>query len=153
MCTANTCRSPMAAALMQHALAAEDEPLRSIEVVSAGVSALEGHPPAANTIQALRKVGITLDNHRSRSVTQELIDSSLAIFCMTEAHRAMLELQYDTSRTQVHLMGEFVQNEDRDIPDPFGSNLQAYESCRDNMVEAIPSIVAYLRDVLARAQS
>ncbi|MGH8018230.1 MAG: low molecular weight protein arginine phosphatase [Opitutaceae bacterium] len=153
MCTANTCRSPMAAALLQHALAAEDEPLRSIQVVSAGVSALDGYPPAANTIQALRKVGIPLDRHRSRRITQEMLDSSLAVFCMTEAHRAMLELQYDTSQTQVHLMGEFMQNEDRDIPDPFGSNLQAYETCRDNMVEAIPSIVSYLRDILARAGS
>ena len=42
VCTGNTCRSPMAAQLLRHALAAEEEPLKSLEVVSAGVSAFAG---------------------------------------------------------------------------------------------------------------
>ncbi|HEX9784743.1 MAG TPA: low molecular weight protein arginine phosphatase [Opitutaceae bacterium] len=153
LCTANTCRSPMAAALVQHALAAEPEPLHSVKILSAGVSALDGYPPSANSAQALRKVGITLNNHRSKRVTQEMLDASLAAFCMTEAHRAMLELQYDTSRTQVLLMRELLDTAERDIPDPFGSNLQAYEACRDSMVEAIPAILSYLRGILAQKPS
>jgi len=39
------------------------------------------------------------------------------------------------------------------IPDPFGLHLSAYEASRDEMVAAIPSIIAYLsklpREVLS----
>ena len=37
---------------------------------------------------------------------------------------------------------------DREIPDPFGGPLPAYEASRDSMVEAIPSIVQFLRKSL-----
>ena len=42
VCTGNICRSPMGAALLQHALAAQPEPLRSLKVVSAGVASRTG---------------------------------------------------------------------------------------------------------------
>ena len=151
VCTANTCRSPMAAALLRHALAAEPEPLRSIPVISAGVSAMSGYPAAANAVQALKKVGITLADHRSQRVTQQLLNEALAVFCMTESHRAMLELDFDPLPQHLHLMRELMTGAESDIPDPFGMNLGAYESSRDSMVEAIPSIVAFLRTLLVPA--
>ena len=57
VCTANICRSPMAAALLRHALAAQAEPLRSLQVVSAGVAAREDEPATENSIIALKKSG------------------------------------------------------------------------------------------------
>ena len=33
----------------------------------------------------------------------------------------------------------------REIGDPFGGPLAEYEACRDELVEAIPSIIAHLR--------
>lgn len=153
VCTANTCRSPMAAALFRHALAAQPEPLRSLDVLSAGVSALAGYPAAANATQALRKVGISLADHRSQRLTQEMLDGALAVFCMTEGHRAMIELEAEPVPARVHLMREFMPGGDRDIPDPFGMNLAAYEASRDSMVEAIPPLLAYVRSLLVDAKA
>lgn len=147
VCTANTCRSPMAAALLRHALDAEPEPLHSLKVMSAGVSALTGYPPSPNAVEALRKVGLSLTGHRSQPVTPELLDAARAVYCMTDAHRAMMELQFDHSAERTHLMREFLPDQDRDIPDPFGMNLAAYEASRDSMVEAIPSVLAHLRSI------
>jgi len=140
----------MAAALLRHALAAEPEPLRSIPVISAGVSAMAGYPAANNAVQALKKVGIELNGHRSQRVTQQMLNESLAVFCMTESHRAMLELDFDPIPSHLHLMRELMNGADADIPDPFGSNLAAYESSRDAMVEAIPSIIALLRTLVTQ---
>ncbi len=148
VCTANTCRSPMAAALLRHALAAEAEPLKSLPVISAGVSAMSGYPAAANAVQALRKVGILLADHRSQRVTQEMLNQALAVFCMTESHRAMLEMDFDPLPQHLHLMRELMPGMEPDIPDPFGMNLSAYEASRDSMVEAIPSLVAFLRTLV-----
>lgn len=135
----------MAAALFRHALAAQPEPLHSLGVESAGISALSGYPAAANADQAMRKVGLTLAGHRSSPLTQEMLERAFAVFCMTEAHRAVIEVQFERPPERLFLMREFVPTGDRDLPDPFGMNLAAYEASRDSMVEAIPSLLAYLR--------
>src|SRR5271168_4002767 len=91
VCTGNICRSPMGAALLRHALAAEPEPLRSLPVISAGVSARAGAPMTEYSATALKKVGIDASRHASRPLTQELLDQAVLVLCMTEDHRAMIE--------------------------------------------------------------
>ncbi len=146
VCTANICRSPMAAGLLRHALAAQPEPLRSLEVISAGVAARPGEPVSENSVAALRKVGIDISQHVSRPLTQDLIDRALAVICMTESHRAMIQLQADPAPDHIYLFREFMPaGEDREIPDPFGGPLKVYEICRDEMVEAIPSLLEFLK--------
>src|SRR3954469_22194229 len=90
VCTANICRSPMAAALLQHAFAAQPEPWRSVKVISAGVAARTGEPVSENSVFALRKGGRDISSHRSQPLTQRILDEALAVICMTESHRAMI---------------------------------------------------------------
>ena len=91
VCTANICRSPMAAALLKHALAAQPEPLRSLEIISAGVGGRDGDTVSANSVTAMKKVGLDVSGHRSRAVTEELVRGAVAVLGMTESHRAMLQ--------------------------------------------------------------
>ena len=107
VCTANTCRSPMAAALLQHALQGQPEPLRSLRVTSAGVAARGGEPVSANSVAALRKVGLDISGHRSRVLTPELLREATLILCMTESHRMMVQLMADPAPESVHLFREF----------------------------------------------
>ena len=95
VCTANICRSPMAAGLLQHFLAGQDEPLKSLRVVSAGIAARRGDPVSDNAAIAMKKVGIDLKGHASQPLTQRLLDDALIVLCMTESHRAMIQLQFD----------------------------------------------------------
>jgi protein-tyrosine phosphatase len=37
----------------------------------------------------------------------------------------------------------------KEIPDPFGGPLKIYEVCRDEMVEAIPSLIDFLKTQVA----
>lgn len=137
----------MAERLLAHALRAEDEPYRSLEVVSAGVAARMGDPPSPNAVTALKKVGLPLENHQSQPVTRELLDSAVMTFCMTESHRALLFYYFDPLSAPVYLMREFLlPPANPEIPDPFGMDLSAYEACRDSMVEAIPSIIRFLKE-------
>jgi protein-tyrosine-phosphatase len=138
----------MAAALFRHALSAQPEPLRSLEVRSAGVSALSGYPASSNAVYAMQKVGIALDTHRSQRLTQDMLDRALAVFCMTESHRALIEMQFQPAKAPVHLLREFLRDGDGDIPDPFGMGVSAYEASRDSMVEAVPSLLGYLRSLI-----
>ena len=140
----------MAAGLLAHALAAQPEPLKSLEVQSAGVAAREGEPVSENSVTALKRVGINIQNHESQPLTQEIVDQAIAIFCMTETHRAMIQLQFDPPPENVYLWREFLPaGEEKEIGDPYGGPLRVYEACRDEMVEAIPSLVAFLRKLTA----
>lgn len=146
VCTANICRSPMAAALLQHALAAQPEPLRSYKVISAGVSAHAGEPVSENSIVALKKVGLDISAHRSQPLSQRLLDEALLILCMTESHRTMIVRQANPLPKNLFLFREFMPKpEDLEIPDPYGGPLRVYEAARDEMVEAIPSLMEYLK--------
>jgi len=149
ICTANICRSPMAAALLQHALRAQPEPLKSLEVVSAGIAAHEGETVSENSVIALKKVGIDISAHRARPLTRKMAGDALAIFCMTESHRDAILLNVDPPPSHLCLFREFLPLEaGHEIADPFGSSIKIYETSRDEMVEAIPSIVEFLKKLL-----
>jgi len=146
VCTANICRSPMAEVLLQHALRAQTEPLKSIKVLSAGVAAHAGDRVSENSVQALRKVGLNLSGHAAQPLSDKLVYDALAIFCMTESHRSMIQLAFDPPPENVHLFREFMPlPAEHEIGDPYGGSLKNYEACRDEMVEAIPSLIAYIK--------
>jgi protein-tyrosine-phosphatase len=135
----------MATALLQHALAVQPEPLRSLRVLSAGVSSRTGESASPHSITALKKVGVDLSGHVSRPITQELLNHALLVLCMTDAQRDMIELTADPVPKRLHLFREFAgEDGDREIPDPYGQPLSAYEASRDEMVSAIPSIISHL---------
>jgi protein-tyrosine-phosphatase len=151
VCTANICRSPMAAALLKHALAAQPEPLRSLEIISAGVGGRNGDVVSANSVTALKKVGLDISGHRSRAISEELVRGAVAVLGMTESHRAMLQFSMTPVPRNIYLFREFMpQRGHKEIGDPFGGPLKLYEATRDEMVEAIPSLVEFLKTQVAK---
>ena len=139
----------MGAALLRHALAAEAEPLRSLTVISAGVSARGGEPMTPHSVTALKKAGIDASRHSSQPLTQELLDRAVLVLCMTEAHRAMIEATAHPAPKHLHLFRELMAGgAATEIADPYGGPLSSYEVSRDEMVEAVPSLLAFLRKEL-----
>jgi protein-tyrosine-phosphatase len=139
----------MAAGLLQHFLAGQSEPLKSLRVVSAGIVARRGDPISPNAVVAMKKVGIDLKDHVSRPLTQQLLDDALLVLCMTEAHRAMIQLQFDPVPEHVYLFREFLPRPaDPEVDDPYGGPLSVYESCRDGLVEAVPGIVNFIKTIV-----
>jgi protein-tyrosine-phosphatase len=97
-------------------------------------------------VAALKKVKLDLTQHQSQPVTQELIDQAFAIFGMTDSHLDILKYYHHDLPERVHLFREFMgEGEDLQIPDPYGQNFDAYQECLNSMIEAIPSVVAYLK--------
>lgn len=131
---------------MAHALDAASPPLNQLRVTSAGISAMPGQPPSENALVALRKVGLSLKDFRSKPFDQRLLDQSLVVFCMTESHRSMIELHFQNSGTPVHLVREFLEDGEIQIPDPYGMDIRAYEAARDSIVEAVPSLIRHLKE-------
>ena len=150
VCTANICRSPMVEALLKHAFEAEPSPLRELRVASAGVAARAGDPPSANSVEVMKKVGLDIAAHRSQPLTPGLIEEASAIFVMTESHRAIMHAMFDPTPHHIYLFREFMPRKaEKQIGDPYGGPLPEYEACRDEIVEAIPSVLEFLRKELS----
>ena len=150
VCTGNICRSPMAEGLLKHALAGQPEPLKSLRVVSAGVAARTGEAVSENSVIALKKGGIDIGGRHSQALTQKLLDDALVVFGMTESHRAIIQFKSMPVPKHLYLFREFLPAPaEKEIGDPYGGPLKVYEACRDEMVEAIPGILAFLKTLLS----
>ena len=152
VCTGNICRSPMAQGLLAHALSAQPEPLRSLKVISAGVAAHAGEPISENSVTALKKVGIDISHLHSQGLNQDMLNNALTVFGMTESHRAIIRSRARPAPKNLYLFREFLPAPAaHEIGDPYGGPLRLYESARDEMVEAIPSIIEHLKQLTAKA--
>lgn len=120
VCTGNTCRSPMLAALLQHAC--QQRGLTTVTVDSAGSHAAEGDPISANSQECLRARGLDGSRHRSRSIDDLELALYDRIYCMTPGHLAAVR-SYGIPDDRLVLV------DPTGIPDPFGGPLAAYESC------------------------
>jgi protein-tyrosine-phosphatase len=149
LCTGNICRSPMAEGLLRHALAGQAAPLKALKVISAGVATRTGQPVSENSVLALKKAGIDISQHRSQPVTQALLDDALVVFGMTESHRSIIKARAQPVPPHLYLFREFLPPKaEKEIGDPYGGSLSIYETSRDEMVEAIPSVVAFLKTLV-----
>jgi protein-tyrosine-phosphatase len=129
VCSGNTCRSPMAAAIgnaeiarrLRIPAAARQAP---VQAVSAGVSAREGAPMTIEARQALRAIGISANGHRASNLTADLAQQVEKIFCMTQAHRnAVIEIAPAAAGKTLCL------DPDGDVADPVSSELANYVNC------------------------
>jgi len=68
---------------------------------------------------------------------------------MTESHRSIIQLKAVPAPQHLYLFREFMPAPaEREICDPYGGPLKAYETARDEMVEAIPALVAFLKTLV-----
>ncbi|SEM80162.1 low molecular weight protein arginine phosphatase [Lihuaxuella thermophila] len=103
VCTGNTCRSPMAEAILRKI--AQDEELE-IEVRSAGVSAMNGSPASKQALQVLGEKGIR-HSHRSRLIEPELVDWADLILTMTRTHKHFMIHDFPDSMEKVYTLKEY----------------------------------------------
>ncbi|AMV39976.1 Sua5/YciO/YrdC/YwlC family protein [Planctomyces sp. SH-PL62] len=128
ICTGNTCRSPMAEAICKVLLARRlgcaigDLESRGFLVVSAGVAASHGAPAAPHAVEILRAMGGTLDQHRSRPVSLDLLQQADRLFAMTSDHlEALLAAAPDAAAHS-----SLLDSEGGDVPDPIGADQLTY---------------------------
>lgn len=123
VCTGNTCRSPMAKALVERYQADGDE------VQSAGLS-VTGAAASVHAVLALREIGIDLGFHKSQLITPEMVAWADEIGVMTPSHKVAITSLFDVDPDKVIVLG-------KGIPDPFGLSLTDYRHTRDILRKAV----------------
>ncbi|MBC8031777.1 MAG: hypothetical protein H7Z16_16965 [Pyrinomonadaceae bacterium] len=130
VCSGNTCRSPMAAAIANAEIASRlripFDALRTVNAraLSAGVAARAGAPLTPEAQDVLRSMNVPVRSHAARNLTPELADQADMIFCMTSAQRkAVIEMIPAVAGKTYCLDAQ------GDIDDPIGKGMPAYLSC------------------------
>lgn len=118
LCEGNICRSPMAEALLAHALPA-------MQVRSAGLGALVGMPADDNATQLMRELGLDITGHRAQQVNGMLCSQAELMFVMEESQRERLLGLYPQVRGRVFRIGHHGAF---DVPDPYRQGDAAFRA-------------------------
>ena len=136
VCTGNTCRSPMAQALMERKIVAKfgqqkkdgDSP---VVALSAGVSAFGGDAASHGALAAIRTYGASLEHHQSIQLSSDLVEQADLILAMGQRHRHAIVSQWPSAASKVKL----ISPDGGELSDPFGGSLEIYQKCAKQLDE------------------
>ena len=136
VCTGNTCRSPMAAAVLN------ELGKGSYVAMSAGLMPNVGEPISLNAVKALEKAGIPCkkDNdyasHRARMIDELMIEGCDRVIAISKSHFVSLVMCTDPKDA------EKIECMPKDIPDPYMGSEADYEKCLKEITEGIKELFA-----------
>lgn len=136
VCTGNTCRSPMAAAVL-NALGKG-----RYVAMSAGLAPNVGEPIAVNAVKALERAGIpsTEENdyasHRAIRIDDMMIKSCDRIVALSGSHFMSLIMCTEPRDA------EKIERMPNDIPDPYMGSEETYDKCLAAITAGIKELFA-----------
>lgn len=146
ICSGNTCRSPMAAAIARKLLAdrfgikPDELGAKRLRVISAGLYAGNGSPATHEAVVAASEVGADLSGHFSQSATSDLLRRADVIYTMTESHRDEILARYPEAAAKTSCL-----DPDGDIEDPIGYDQRVYSQVARHMHEVLQSRLSEIR--------
>jgi protein-tyrosine phosphatase len=139
VCTGNTCRSPLAAAL------ARDLTARTLGVpgdhvlahgfafASAGVGAYPGHPVSEGSLVVAAELDLDLGTHQSEPLSPELLARADLVFCLSRSHLQTILAEAPEAAGKLAML----RPDGLDVADPYGSELPIYRRVRDEIRAAV----------------
>ena len=127
VCTGNTCRSPMAEAILQSLAEGYGWEMRCS---SAGLYAVPGAPMSETAREVLRQSFHIQDFfHSARGVTEEMITLADLVVGMTEGHVRVLEERFGKN--------EKFRAMPTEVGDPYGGNFAVYDAAAHAIAEGL----------------
>lgn len=143
VCSGNTCRSPLAAAMLEARLEVDSEQIE-VTIGSAGTAAWDGAPASEGAYLVALERGLDLSTHRARMLTTHLVAEADLILTMSEAHsHRVADLG---GAEKVHSLHRYATNdaEGGSVPDPYGGNVEGYRNTADALEELIDGVATRL---------
>ncbi|OGO03158.1 MAG: hypothetical protein A2Y59_02675 [Chloroflexi bacterium RBG_13_52_14] len=147
VCDANTCRSPMAEAMLKKMLAGFEEKAKEVKVCSAGIGS-QARDNSAITFDVrflLKADGIDVEDLRSKDLKRhkELLEEADLVLTMSQEQKRRVHLLPEADGKGIFTLKEFV-GEAGDIADPFGRGDAAYIQCRDEIKMCLEKLIPRL---------
>ena len=136
ICTGNTCRSPLAAALCRKLLANRlgcsqaELAGRGFVVQSAGLAAIFGAEATPEAVAVATAHGADLGEHKSQSLSLEMLVWADHLLTMTQGHLRLLECL----ELEVGPRPRLLSPQGIDVDDPLGGGPEVYQACADQLL-------------------
>ncbi len=136
VCTGNTCRSPMAEAILK------SKNIPGIEVKSAGVYASKGQEASIYATEILRENQINLQ-HSTTPLSEKELDWATYVFTMTEGHKSIITHSFPKTLDKTFTLKEFVNDDivNRDVMDPFGGSQEIYRETYEELQSLMDDLI------------
>lgn len=136
VCNGNTCRSPMAATIMQSILQGYD-----VLVDSKGMVVLfpENYNPKAVAVAASH--GMVMTNETTEQIDNSDFDSNTLVLVLDSYMKDKLYDEYSRA-INVYTLGEFVGIPDWEVKDPYGRGMEEYNKCFETISEVVEKVAA-----------
>lgn len=134
VCTGNTCRGPMAEAIYKKL-----DIVKTVTVKSRGLVVLFSEPANPKAEIVLNNHNLSIDGHKSIGLTQDDIDENTLILTMTAEQK--VKVCCDFSNTEnVYTLKEY-NDENGDVLDPYGKEIDAYEECYKELLRLVEKTI------------
>ncbi|MCL2664655.1 MAG: low molecular weight protein arginine phosphatase [Defluviitaleaceae bacterium] len=124
VCTGNTCRSPMAAALAC-------KMFDSVSASSAGMAADMSAAASFGARAAMLSEGIDISGHFPRQVDLQMMEHADIVLAMAAHHKKSLCAMFFAQAKKIHTLGDYAGGNfaGLDVSDPYGMDLNFYLEC------------------------
>ena len=146
ICTGNTCRSPMAKALLEK-LIQQKSRQDFYEVDSVGLFAVDGLSASQEAIEVLRHENVDLTSHQSQSIVDQIVNWADIIITMTKNHYEQLLDLYPAANDRVFTFSELAGLTESDVTDPYGQGQAAYQVTLQQLKQGMPRLFNYLENM------
>ncbi|MBN1405818.1 MAG: threonylcarbamoyl-AMP synthase [Candidatus Omnitrophica bacterium] len=143
VCAGNSCRSPMAEALLKRDLEKE-----GFNIKSAGIIAVNDLPGSADMADVMKKyAGINMSGFSTHKLTKELADWANIILVMDETQKDFISDTMPQAKAKTYLFKEYasLKTSNMNIQDPMGKPFFAYEQAYKQIEEAADKITEKLK--------
>lgn len=137
VCTGNTCRSPMAEAILKNMKGAE-----KYNVVSRGLVVLFPEPSNQKAEMVVKDHGLSFDDHISTQLQKEDMGERVLVLCMSFAQKVKIAEEFGLHKN-LYTIKEYA-GEDGDVMDPYGGTVLEYEQCFDELSELMKKVIVHL---------
>ena len=134
ICTANICRSPVAAALLRDRL--RQRGLTDWTVGSAGTWAMSARPASRYSVEVMGRHGYNIADHRAAMVDESQLREADLALTMEDGHAEALRAEFPAQAHKVFMLTEMI-GRNYNIPDPYGGPADEYQRMYDGLVEVI----------------
>lgn len=142
VCTGNSCRSPIAKALLEKKVKG-----KRILAYSAGTSALSGNLPPEEAIRIAEDYGIDISEHRSTPLNPELINGADLILVMEGEHYDRVTSFKRENSSKTFFLASYPERGAKEIEDPIGKSYKVYKRVAQSIEEGVERVV---RDIMER---
>ena len=109
-----------------------------VQVLSAGTYALSGAPASLGAQRAMKRRGLSLEEHKSCAVTGALLETCTLVVGLTQNHVTQLRMMYPRCHTPMTAF------DDPPVSDPYGGSDEAYERAALDIQRQLPALIQHI---------